>query len=98
MPAPLRSGLNSTNSLICEAAIFALARLEGSKAIPYLLPLLQINAEVIQIAVIEVVGKLNTYEEIKLFSKHESDLVKSGFIGRYSIYALLIGKNIYLWF
>jgi hypothetical protein len=81
-PTPIRSKLNSGDPLICEAAIFALGRLEGPKAISHLLPLLQINSAIIQAAVIEVlgkIGKLDIYQEIRGFSRHESALVKSGF-------------------
>lgn len=81
-PKPLRAKLNSGDPFICEAAIIALGRLEGTKAISYLLPLLQINSKIILAVLIEVlgkIGKLEIYKEIKGFSKHESTLVKSGF-------------------
>jgi hypothetical protein len=68
--------------ILCEAAIFALARVTGKNSLQLLSDLLNSESETILAAVIEAmskIGGIDAYEEIRNYSNHKSILVQSAF-------------------
>ncbi len=68
--------------ILCEAAVFSLARVAGRNSLQMMTELLNSGSETILTAVIEAmskVGGIDIYEKLRNFSNHRSILVQSSF-------------------